>query len=348
MGASSRLRSFQYIPYLEAQGFDITIENLFDDQHLSDIYKKKKRSKKRSAKLYISRLFKLFHSRKYDLIWIEKEIFPYIPAFAERLLSRLKIPYVVDYDDAIFHNYDLSGNPLIRKVLSNNIKTIMRLSNHVIAGNDYLGDYAKAAGARNITIIPSVVDQTRYKAKSGSNSGRLVIGWIGTPFTQKYVVGIKIALKSVCDKFGARLMLVGANPRITEELPGLDIETIPWTEEQEAELINRMDIGIMPLPDEPWERGKCGYKLIQYMACSVPVITSPVGVNVQIVHGSQSGFLASTIAEWEMSLAELLASAEKRYQLGRAGRLAVEKQYSIQIQAPRLAHVFQGAVQDGA
>jgi len=339
-GASSRLRSFQYIPYLEAHGFSVTIENLFDDQHLSEIYTKKKRSKRRSAKLYLTRLLKLFRSNKYDLIWIEKEIFPYLPAFAERFLFLLNKPYVVDYDDAIFHNYDLSSNPVIRKLLSNNIKTIMRLSSHVIAGNDYLGSYAESAGARNITIIPSVVDHTRYKAKHDSRSSQPVIGWIGTPFTQKYIVGIKKALKTACDTFGARLMLVGANPRIKEELSGFDIEVVPWTEEQEGALINRMDIGIMPLADEPWERGKCGYKLIQYMACSVPVITSPVGVNVQIVQGSHSGLLASSIDEWEASLAQLLASREKRLQLGQAGRAAVENQYSMQIQAPRLAKIF--------
>lgn len=344
MGASSRLRSLQYLPHLEADGFDVTVSSLFDDAYLSSIYKKEGRSALVIARLYFKRLLALLSGYQYDLIWIEYEVFPYFPAFAERLLKLLGKPYIVDYDDAIFHNYDLSRNPFIRRFLGRKIDTVMRNSACVIAGNAYLAERAKAAGAPRVEQVPTVVDHRRYTPRNGTDKQRPVIGWIGSPSTQKYVVGIREALEKVCTEHDARLMLVGATPQVVAELPGMDVEVIPWSEEKEAALIRKMDIGIMPLPDGPWEKGKCGYKLIQYKACSVPVIASPVGVNVDIVNGSQSGLLAGSKAEWESALQQLLESAEQRAKLGISGRQAVEETYSLQAQAPVLRRIFIEAI----
>lgn len=344
MGASSRLRALQYLPHLESEGFDITVSSLFDDEYLHNLYKQGNRSALATAQRYLKRLIVLSSCYKYDLIWIEKEIFPYLPAFAERLLRLLGKPYVVDYDDAIFHNYDLSGNPLIRRFLGRKIDTVMRYSSCVIAGNAYLAERARTAGAPLVELVPTVVDHTRYTPRHESDNERLVIGWIGSPSTQKYVVDIREALEKACTEHNARLMLVGASPQVVAELAGLDVEVIPWSEHGEAELIRRMDIGIMPLPDGPWEKGKCGYKLIQYKACSVPVIASPVGVNVDIVSGSQSGLLACSSADWESALQQLLESAEQRAKLGSSGRQAVEETYSLQVQAPVLRRILTEAI----
>ena len=340
LGASSRLRSLQYLPYLESNNFEITVQSLFDDDYLNSLYTQGNRSAAKIIKLYFRRLRALLNAHKYDLIWIEKEIFPYLPALAERLLRFLGKAYVADYDDAIFHNYDLSKNPVLRKILGHKIDSVMKHSSRVIAGNHYLADRAKAAKAPLVTIIPTVVDHTRYTAKEDFTSERPIIGWIGSPSTQKYVVGIHQALSRACQVYNARVMLVGATPQVVEELPGIDLEVVPWTEDSEADLIRQMDIGIMPLPDGPWEKGKCGYKLIQYMASSVPVIASPVGVNLTIVKNSQSGLLASTPAEWEKALFQLLELPEQRKAMGAAGRFTVESQYSLQAQAPILKKVF--------
>lgn len=340
LGASSRLRSLQYLPYLESNNFKVTAQSLFDDEYLNSLYTHGNRSAIKIIKLYYRRLETLLSAYNYDLIWIEKEIFPYLPAFAERLLRFFGKAYVVDYDDAIFHNYDLSKNVLFRKILGHKIDSVMKNSNWVIAGNHYLADRAIVAKAPLVTIIPTVVDHTRYTAKEKITSKRLVIGWIGSPSTQKYVVDIHKALSRACLAYNARVMLVGATPQVVLELPGIDIEVVPWTESSEADLIRLMDIGIMPLPDGPWEKGKCGYKLIQYMASSVPVIASPVGVNLTIVQNSKSGLLASTPAEWEKALLQLLGLPEQRKSMGSAGRFAVENNYSIQAQAPKLKKIF--------
>lgn len=344
IGASSRLRSLQYLPYLESNGVECNVASLFDGEYLRVLYQEGRRPKVQGVWLYIKRLLVLFGLFKYDLIYIEKEIFPYLPAFAERLLRLLGRPYVVDYDDAIFHNYDLSDSWIIRRFFSHKINAIMHNSACVIAGSAYLAARARAAGAPYVELVPTVVDHTRYIPRSSSSAERPVIGWIGSPSTQKYVLRIREALINVCQAHNARLMLVGATHQILAEFPGLDIDVLPWSEETEADVIRQMDIGIMPLSDGPWERGKCGYKLIQYMACAVPVIASPVGVNVDIVTGSQSGLLADTLGEWESALLQLLEAPDQRRKLGAAGRKAVEDTYSLQVQAPILCRIFEAVI----
>lgn len=341
MGASSRMRALQYIPFLKSAGFNVTVRSLFDEEYLRNIYTKNRHSSFLILKLYLKRLFELINIYKYDLIWIEKEIFPYLPAFSERFADFFGKSYVVDYDDAIFHNYDLSGKWLILFLLGKKIDAVMRHSACVVAGNGYLAARAQAAGAPRIEQIPTVVDHTRYVPRTHSTHQRPVIGWIGSPSTQKYVVGIRDALRTVCNQHGARLMLVGATHQVVDELSGLEVDVIPWQEASEADIISKMDIGIMPLPDGPWEKGKCGYKLIQYMACAVPVVASPVGVNVQIVNDSGSGFLAASDTEWESALSQLLASVDLRGSMGHSGRQAVENHYSLQVQAPVLARIFE-------
>jgi glycosyltransferase involved in cell wall biosynthesis len=339
-GSSTRLRLLQFLPFLETEGLRVTVSSLFDDKYLDQLYQHGKRAPLRMMMLYFRRLIVLLSAFRYDLIWIEKEIFPYMPALAERMLHFMGKRYVVDYDDAIFHNYDLSGNPLLRRLLGRKIDVVMRCASCVVVGNEYLASRAKAAGAVRVELIPTVVDATRYSPIGSSVASRPVIGWIGSPSTQNYVVNIAQALISQCQKHNVRLLLVGASADIANEFPGVDVEVVPWSESSEADLIARMDIGIMPLPDGPWEKGKCGYKLIQYMACGIPVIASPVGVNVDIVGTNRCGMLAARAAEWDAALDKLLESPAQRLELGRAGRKAVENWYSLAVQAPILAGIF--------
>lgn len=340
-GASSRLRTLQYLPLLEKQGFEFTVQNLFDDVYLDRLYCKNRRSHFFVIFLYIKRLYSLLHVRRFDFVWIEKEVFPYFPAIAERLLIFFGVKYVVDYDDAIFHNYDLSGNLLVKRFLAKKIDTVMKLSGCVLAGNDYLATRAKVAGARNIQFLPTVVDHHRYSERCPAGNGRLTVGWIGSPSTQKYVVEIFPALKASYQKIQFRLLLVGATEDVCNELSGLEVDVQPWCEDTEADLIASMDIGIMPLHDGPWEKGKCGYKLIQYMASSVPVIASPVGVNREIVESSNGGVLAGNVDEWEYNLTHMLFSCELRSSMGQSGRKMVEYKYSIQSQIPILKSVLE-------
>lgn len=340
-GASSRLRTLQYIPSLESCGMRIVVKSLFDEAYLDLLYSSGKRSAGALIKCYLNRALLLLRRKDYDLIWVEKEVFPYLPIFIERFFLRL--PYVVDYDDAVFHNYDLSRFFLIRLFLKKKIDAVMQGARCVVVGNAYLGARASKAGASKISLIPTVVDSSRYLT-GGCAQQPLTIGWIGSPSTQKYVIDICDALADACRMFDAQVLLVGATHDIVAQLPGVNVKVLPWSETTEAELISKMSIGIMPLPDGPWERGKCGYKLIQYMACSVPVVASAVGVNVDIVQVNGCGYLAQSISDWKKSLGLLLESAELRAAFGASGRKAVIETFSLQAQAPVLRKVFELAL----
>lgn len=342
MGASSRLRTLQYLPLLEEQGFEFTVQSLFDDTYLKNLYSQKGRSKSVLGKLYLKRLLTLFTAKNYDAIWIEKEIFPYLPAFAEQVLALFGINYVVDYDDAIFHNYDLSSNKFVRFFLANKIDKVMKNASYVFAGNSYLAERARFTGAKKIQLVPTVVDHLRYKKNKQSVEDVLTVGWIGSPSTQKYVVEILPELLIAHQQHPFRLLLVGATADIYEELKGLDVDVSGWHEQTEAELISIMDVGIMPLKDGPWEKGKCGYKLIQYMACEVPVVASDVGVNCEIIGNEKAGLLAKKKSDWSDALLKLLESTELRESCGKAGRSLVENKYSVEVHLPVLKNVLNG------
>jgi len=289
------------------------------------------------AVAYVKRLLRLARSASFDLLWIEYEIFPWLPALAERALRALGIPYAVDYDDAIFARYEHHPSRLVRLLLRRKIDTVMRCANVVIGGNDFLVQRAEAVGASRVALIPTVVDITRYQPRPRQSDGVFTIGWIGSPSTAGYLSLIAPALAEICEKGRARLVVVG--PRDVS-LNGVPAEVRPWSEDTEAADIAEFDVGIMPLPDEPWERGKCGYKLIQYMASMRPVIASPVGANQQIVEHGVNGFLATTHHEWLRALTTLKSSPELRDRFGRAGRQRVEADYNLLLTAPRLAQVL--------
>lgn len=343
LGASSRLRALQYIPYFQECGHIVKVHYLFDDAYLEMLYTARKRSLWLMMKLYLSRVIALLTASRHDVVWIEKEALPYFPAAFERLLNKLKISYVVDYDDATFHTYDMSQNMHVRRFLGGKIDSVMRNSKSVVAGNDYLAEYAIKAGAAEVYVVPTVVDSLRYRSRLGKSGSKLTIGWIGSPSTEKYVVGIRQALLNISQLYSFRLVLMGASAQVVNELLGLEVEVLPWSEESESDFIQSLDLGIMPLVDGPWEKGKCGYKLIQYMACGVPVIATPVGVNVKIVFDNKCGLLAADLEEWENSLGQLLSDPVARETYGAAGRIAVENEYSLGVQAPRIMNILDRA-----
>lgn len=331
-GASSRVRSLQYIPGLTREGFEIDVSPLFSDPYLIALYHGEPRWRE-AVPGYLKRFHKLVTARRYDLIWIEKEIFPFLPATVERLLGLLGIPYVVDYDDALFHRYDHHSSGLIRALLGRKIDVVMRQAALVVAGNGYLAGRAKKAGARRVEIVPTVVDIDRYLKDRRHSAGPPVVGWIGTPATRKYLFELRDVFQAIRKEREVRIVAVGLT---REMLVDPWIEAKDWSEDTEVQSIKSFDVGIMPLPDEPWERGKCGYKLIQYMACGVPVVASPVGVNNEIVRHGVNGFLADTKSEWLEALKGLIVDAGARERMGKAGREMVEARYSLQVQLPRL------------
>lgn len=338
-GASSRLRTFQYLPFLEESGWEFTVKPLFDEVYLDSLYSGQGRSRVALILAYLRRLLVMSVAFRYRMIWLEKELFPYMPAWVEVLLYWVGVRYVVDYDDAIFHNYDLSVNEWMRRLLGRKIDTVMRHAFCVIAGNDYLAERARSAGAKRVVVIPTVVDHHRYSLSEKPRQG-ITIGWIGSPSTQKYVEHLLPVFQALTQKSDFRLLLVGVTTDIVDRFPGINLDVQPWSEHTEAKLIQTMDIGIMPLEDGPWEKGKCGYKLIQYMASGVPVVASPVGVNPSIVAGAECGMLANELDDWKKAFTKLIDSESLRRKLGVAGRTAVKNQYSLDSQLSVLQSCF--------
>jgi glycosyltransferase involved in cell wall biosynthesis len=341
LGASSRVRSFQYLPFLGSKGWQVEVSPLFSDNYLQSLYSGESRGLQVLAG-YWRRLKVLVRAGKYDLIWIEKEAFPFMPSLAEWLLARAGVPYIVDYDDALFHRYDRHRRWLIRLIMGRKIDAVMRRAALVIAGNEYLAERARAASAQRVVVVPTVVDLVRYKVVQLDNHYPLVVGWIGSTSTAHYLSIIAPVIESLSKTFDVRFVAVGASE---ESVSDLSVEARTWSEETEVQSIQSFDIGIMPLVDDPWERGKCGYKLIQYMACGLPVVASPVGVNGQIIKHGVNGYLAQDMNEWEEMLHRLLKDLDLRQSMGAEGRKRVEAWYSLQVQESRLEVLMSEALE---
>jgi glycosyltransferase involved in cell wall biosynthesis len=344
LGASSRIRCYQYVPALRALGVEVDVVRLLSDEYVRVLNAGGHRAQWRLLRWYGERVLHLMRVHRYDVLWIAHEIFPGFPATAERILGRTGPPYVVELDDALFHRYDMNPSWLTRSVLGRKIDVVMEKAAVVIAGNQYLADRARSAGAMQVDLLPSAIDLDRYPVLP-AQPGPLTIGWIGSPTTAVYLSLIRSSLDRAYHR-GARLVAVGAG-RAT--LPDLPFETHEWNEATEVSDIAHFDIGVMPLGDGPWEQGKCGYKLIQYMASGRPVVASAVGANREIVRHGVTGFLAETEADWSEALGRLAADRDLRERMGRAGREDVERRYSVQVNAPLLAGLLaQGAGRRGS
>ena len=342
LGASTRLRFLQYIPYLTTVGLCVDHQALLNDKYLYDLYSNNS-IKKYILPAYFYRLIHLLKLSRYKLIWIEKELFPYFPAIFERFLHHLKIPYVVDFDDAIFHMYDQNQNHFVRFLFGKKIDFVMKCSTVVVAGNNYLADQAVRAGSSNVVLIPTVVDFDRYRDVYRNRSieeTTIKVGWIGIPKTIHYLLELAPLFKTLQSRFKLEFVAIGANPT---DVSNSVIHALPWSEASEVELLSQLDIGLMPLPNGLWERGKCGYKLIQYMACGKAVIASPVGVNNEIVSHGVNGLLASGLDQWQNALEQLILDVDLRKRLGNAARTTVEEKYTLQVQAPLLLEVLKSA-----
>ena len=203
-----------------------------------------------------------------------------MPSFIESLIKFFKIKYIVDYDDAIFHNYDKLNAKFYKKKFNG----LLTNSSLVIVCNEYLYEFADKCGAKNVLLAPTVVDMKKYQKKSYSNISKdFRIWWVGSPSTTKYLYIIKNILEKISEKYPIKLVVMGG-----EELKDflIPIEYHKWSFESENQILSSFDVGIMPLHKTKWEEGKCGFKLIQYMASGLPVIASCVGHNRKIVHQS--------------------------------------------------------------
>ena len=347
-GAGCRFRVCQYIPYLEAEGFRVTVSPFFTPEFFRVLYQKGRYLRKTYlfAKQALKRLGLLFNKVDCDLLFVYREAFPIGPPLIELALSRLEgRALIYDFDDAIYLPNVSEANRFVRLLKwPQKVSRIVRVSDCVVAGNQYLAQYARSYN-KAVTVIPTCIDTTKFVPRTGGNSrgDNPVVGWIGSPTTVPYLLSLREVLRRAAGSHQFTLRVAGAGG--VGQIPGVDVANVPWSIEQEASLFNTCDIGIYPLWDDAWTRGKCGFKSIQFMACGVPVVASAVGVNREIIQDGVNGFLAATEEEWVQKLGVLLSDPFLREKLGRAGRETVVERYSLVVHAPTMAAVLRSAIE---
>ena len=340
LAASTRHRFLNYIPLLADQGISITPVPLLTDGYVARRFSGQKIDLMDVARGFLGRLMALANSQRFDVLWIEGELFPRLPALGERLLNKLGRPYVVDLDDAIFHTYDQHPWPLYRWLFANKIDVVLRGASAVIAGNDYLAERAVRAGARSVATIPTTVDESRYIRSSTCRSKRLTFVWIGSPATQHYLRTIQNELEHVCLSLQASVRLIGVEQH---EFSWPHIEVRPWEENLESAELSCCDIGLAPLYDGPWERGKCGFKAIQYMAAGLPVLAASIGVLPSIVTHGETGFLYQDSLQFKLFAERLGIDSELRKRFGVAGQLRASNDYSVHKWVDTVGNVLRAA-----
>ncbi|MFM6933606.1 MAG: glycosyltransferase, partial [Novosphingobium sp.] len=241
-------------------------------------------------------------------------------------------PRLFDVDDSI---HLLRGGGFARKIAGE--------CDRIIAGNDFLAEWYLRWNA-NVCVLPTCVDTDRYAPGAGSPDAGTTIGWIGTSANFPYLESVEPALRHALDADGTLSLIVMADR--APALPTIDPARWRferWSEAAEVAMIQSLAIGLMPLPDTDWTRGKCSFKMLQYMACGVPVVVSPVGMNVQVLAHGDVGLAARNIDEWTDAILALAKAPDLRHRMGMMGRSVVETRYSVHSAAPKLAEILRGA-----
>lgn len=342
-GPSSRYRVLQFLPFLEARGVEATVHALHDDSYLAARYSGRSASPLYLARRTASRLSVLTTAPRYDLVFIQKEMFPHLLDVPEWWLARRGVPYVVDLDDAIHLMYADAGG--WKRPLRDKIARVLTHARIVLAGNRYLEDYARRYNER-VLFFPTVVDTDRFapgNPRDSAESRPVTVGWMGTPETVKYLDAILPAIEAAAASVPLSLLVVGGGAPVSGRLT---VRAKPWTEVTEADDLRAMDIGVMPLADDEWSKGKCALKLIQYMSAGVPSVTSPRGSATEFVRDGENAWLASDAREWSDRLCELAQSPQHREEMGRRARASVEAGYSLKVWGPRFADALAWAAGD--
>ncbi|MFM7022727.1 MAG: glycosyltransferase family 4 protein [Flavobacteriales bacterium] len=331
---SQRYRFEQYFSYFREQGWICDLSPLISAEDDQFFYKPGNFFRKIGVlvRSIQTRLRDVKNADNYDIVFIQREAFMLGSVYFEKQLSMSKAKIVFDFDDAIWHMDVSEGNKKF-KFLKDPSKTgrIIALSDIVFAGNRYLADYAKQVNT-NVVIIPTTIDTNKHcRRKPYEASDKICIGWSGSNTTIKHFEYAINFLKRIKEKYGDKVYFkVMGEPAYKN--PELGIQGIPWTSDTEVEVLSSFDIGIMPLPDDEWAKGKCGLKGLSYMALEIPTILSPVGVNTEIIEDGVNGFLATSDEEWVEKLSLLIESEALRRELGKKARKTIVDRYSVESQ----------------
>lgn len=337
-----RFRFEQYIPFLEQHGYDCHFSILLNEKDDKTFYSKGNYIGKSIIflKSLAIRTRDWLRMNNYDIIFVFREALVTGSVFFEKKFSRSRAKMVFDFDDAIWLQTVSESNKKLA-FLKNASKTedIIRLCDLIFAGNDFLAQYAKQYNS-NVVIVPTTIDTESYQTQRGPETGKICIGWSGSFSTIEHFETAVPALKKIKEKFGDKVYfkVIGDGSYYCKEL---ETQGIPWKAATEVKDLSEINIGIMPLPDTEWARGKCGLKGLQYMALAIPTLMSPVGVNTEIIQQGINGYLPAREEEWVAILSELIEDRQLRERIGAAGRKTVEEHYSVDAWKSKYLELFE-------
>jgi glycosyltransferase involved in cell wall biosynthesis len=326
-----RFRIEQYLNFLEINDFEITFSYLLNENDDASFYNKSSFFSKIKIviKSYLKRRKEVKTYDDYDIIFVYREAFYTGSTFFEKRIAQSRAKFIFDFDDAIWL-MDVSDGNRMWSWMKNPNKTveIIQLCDQVFAGNEYLAQFASHYNT-NVLHVPTTIDTTYHVPKKDEVNERICIGWTGTSTTLKYFEQLLPVLKRIYQKYGEKIyfkIIVD----VDKTYPQIDTQTTLWSLANEIQDLNAIDIGIMPLPDDKWANGKCGFKGLQYMSLEIPTIMSPVGVNKKIINHGVNGYLAGQEDEWISILTDLIESPNQRKTVGVEARKTVQQNYSVE------------------
>jgi glycosyltransferase involved in cell wall biosynthesis len=345
---SQRFRFEQYFNILQHHGYRYSVQSFLNDSNWKAFYIKGNTFNKGWALVsgFAKRVIVLYKSLMYDFVFIHREVAPLGPPVFEWILAKvLRRKIVYDFDDAIWLTDRENESLLLRTAkYRGKVRQICRWSYKVSCGNEYLCSYA-AEYANNVICNPTTIDtenlhnRALFPTATTPKLGKLRIGWTGSHSTLKYLERIEPILKKKFSEYPELEFVVIADQKPT--LPSLpSVLFIPWNRKTEIEDLMSLDIGIMPLPDDKWANGKCGFKALQYMALEIPAVASPVGVNSKIINHGVDGLLCNTSQEWEEALTNLIEKPDLRKSMGDNGRRKIIENYSVRSNTSTFLSLF--------
>jgi hypothetical protein len=340
-GPSSRYRSFQYKSYLESH-FNLEYYALFNDDYIENLYTHKKTNYVQIFVAYYKRILRVLKLLGTDkIVFIEYELFPFFPPIFEYLLYKTKVRFVLDYDDAIFHNYDLHPNFIVRALFKNKIPTIARKARFIITGSPYLTNFFFNFST-HVTEIPTSILYQKYAEYNG-NEGKnqsIAVGWIGSRSTSKNFVFIEGIVDAITSKYpNIEFKLMGFDIHLRNGLQSKNIKFFGWSETDELPFLDSIDIGIMPLIESSGNKGKCGFKLIQYMAMGKPTISSPFEAHFKINRDGHNMF-ANSMNEWFDSIEYFINNMDYFRHVGTYNKEIIKKYYSVESNKSQYLDLF--------
>jgi glycosyltransferase involved in cell wall biosynthesis len=339
LGPSSRYRVYQYLDFLKRESVDFRVSPAISSNHFTRVYSTDRPINKLPyfGLVVFKRLRDLTMTGASDIVFLQKEVLPQAYPLIEEFIKKLNRKLVFDFDDAIFLLPPKRRSFLYNFRYKSSIPRILRMSDYVIAGNEYLKQYALRFNG-NVEVIPTSIDTEIYFVKKKEKKDKINIGWIGSRSTIFYLDRLRNVFTALAKRYNICLTVIGTGDY---RVDGVETVALPWRREREISDLQCFDIGVAPLVNDDWALGKCGCKVIQYMGVGIPAVASPVGIHGKIINDGVNGFLADSDEEWIERLSQLIENETLRERFGLMGRKTVEEKYSVKVNAPKLLEILQ-------